>query len=183
MPILTTIPQCHHIKDNGIRCGSPALRGKALCYFHLRQARRHPAFYISPLTDRASIQTVLSQVIRAAFAGHIEDERLRTMVYTLQIAISNLRNGECGVPRPGRVAQPSSAASGIRRIAVGDDRFHTIPYPVEGGRATWPGQKTGLQETRSTTTRATSMRPSQETRSRATAPRDLKPARRRRYGS
>ena len=89
MPILTTIPQCHHIKDNGLRCGSPALRGKELCYFHQRQARR-PAIYIPPLTDRASIHVVLTEVMRAAFAGRIEDERLRTMLYALQIAISNL---------------------------------------------------------------------------------------------
>ena len=93
MPILSTIPQCQHIKDDGIRCGSPALRGKDLCYFHQRQARRLPAFYIPPLTDRASIQTVLSQIMQAAFAGAIEDERLRTMLYALQVAISNLRTG------------------------------------------------------------------------------------------
>ena len=112
MPILTTIPQCHHIKDNGIRCGSPALRGKDLCYFHLRQARR-PAPYIPPLKDRASIHVVLTEIMRAAFAGRIEDDRLRTMLYALQIAISNLPHREFGVARPGRVAQPSSAAFGI----------------------------------------------------------------------
>ncbi|MGH9532844.1 MAG: hypothetical protein ACRD2Q_10675 [Terriglobales bacterium] len=111
MPILATIPQCHHIKDNGIRCGSPALRGQDLCYFHLRQARRHPPFYIPPLTDRASIQFVVSQVMRAAFAGHIEDERLRTLLYALQIAISNLRTGQCSRVNPGvRGPRPSHPA-------------------------------------------------------------------------
>ena len=94
MPILATIPQCQHIKHDGIRCGSPALRGKDLCYFHQRQARRLPPCYVPPLTDRASIQTVLSQLMRAAFAGQIEDERLRAMLYALQIAISNLRSGQ-----------------------------------------------------------------------------------------
>ncbi len=94
MPILSTIPQCQHIKHDSIRCGSPALRGKDLCFYHQRQARRMPPCYVPPLNDRASIQAALSQVMRAAFAGHIEDERLRTMVYTLQVALSNLRNLE-----------------------------------------------------------------------------------------
>jgi len=114
MPILTTIPQCHHIKDNGLRCGSPALRGKDLCYFHLRQTRRHPVFYIPPLTDRASIQLVLSQVMQAAFAGRIEDERLRTMLYALQIAISNLRNKSANSFADG-ILPVSPLDSGIRR--------------------------------------------------------------------
>jgi hypothetical protein len=26
---------CEHIKSNGEFCGSPALRGRAYCYFHL----------------------------------------------------------------------------------------------------------------------------------------------------
>ena len=78
MPILSTIPQCQHVKHDGIRCGSPALRGpavreNALCYFHQRQARRMPSGYVPPLSDRASIQAVLSQVMRAACAGQIDD--------------------------------------------------------------------------------------------------------------
>lgn len=94
MPILSTIPQCQHLKHDGIRCGSPALRGKDLCYFHQRHARRRMLpCYIAPLNNRASIQDALSQIMRAAFAGQIEDERLRTLVYTIQVALSNLRNG------------------------------------------------------------------------------------------
>ncbi len=61
MPIDPRIPQCQHIKHDGIRCGSPSLRGKNLCYFHQRQARRMPPCYVPPLNDRASIQAVLSQ--------------------------------------------------------------------------------------------------------------------------
>ena len=26
---------CQHTKDNGVLCGSPAMRGKHYCYFHL----------------------------------------------------------------------------------------------------------------------------------------------------
>jgi len=31
---------CQHTKDNGELCGSPAMRGKSYCYFHLEVVRR-----------------------------------------------------------------------------------------------------------------------------------------------
>ncbi len=31
---------CTHIKSDGIRCGSPAMRGHSRCYFHLKQHYR-----------------------------------------------------------------------------------------------------------------------------------------------
>ncbi len=31
---------CQHTKDNGELCGSPAMRGKNYCYFHLEVVRR-----------------------------------------------------------------------------------------------------------------------------------------------
>ena len=31
---------CHHTKDNGELCGSPAMRRKHYCYFHLEVVRR-----------------------------------------------------------------------------------------------------------------------------------------------
>ncbi|HLH09096.1 MAG TPA: hypothetical protein VKW78_17800 [Terriglobales bacterium] len=45
---MAIIPICIHIKSDGVRCGSPALRGHSRCYFHLRQfyrdkPRRQPA--------------------------------------------------------------------------------------------------------------------------------------------
>ncbi len=38
--------------------------------------------------------------MRAAFAGQIEDDRLRTMVYTLQVAFTNLRATESSGGQP-----------------------------------------------------------------------------------
>ncbi len=34
------IPLCCHLKQDGMSCGSPALRGKKLCYFHQRDHQR-----------------------------------------------------------------------------------------------------------------------------------------------
>ena len=32
---------CRHIRINGERCGSPALRSETFCYYHIEQGRRH----------------------------------------------------------------------------------------------------------------------------------------------
>lgn len=36
-------PLCRHIKANGLRCESPALRGETFCYFHQSVHTNHPA--------------------------------------------------------------------------------------------------------------------------------------------
>ncbi len=33
-------PTCKHRKDDGVPCGSPALRGKKLCFYHHRDRQR-----------------------------------------------------------------------------------------------------------------------------------------------
>lgn len=112
------IPLCHHIKDDGVRCGSPALRGKVLCYFHLRQRRLRPARYIPILEDRPSIQFAATQIVRAVLEDKVDAERLRLMLYALQIATSNLKycdlpgsNPDVLEPRPQAHAGESPAST------------------------------------------------------------------------
>ena len=100
MPILPNIPQCHHIKDDGVRCGSPALRGKDLCYFHLRQLRQRPRLHLPLLEDRPSIQFAVTQVLRAVLEDKMDNQRLRLLLYALQVASMNLRNCERSSSNP-----------------------------------------------------------------------------------
>ncbi len=48
---LMSIQYCRHIKINGERCGSPALRNELFCYYHVELKRRHRR--CNPLRDRA----------------------------------------------------------------------------------------------------------------------------------
>jgi hypothetical protein len=45
------VPRCHHVRINGTRCDSPALKGKPYCYFHFRSRLSHP-----PVSPQASSQ-------------------------------------------------------------------------------------------------------------------------------
>ena len=70
-------PPCSHRKDDGVLCGSPALRGAEYCYVHIRErfaayygasARRRPSgcrFDLPLLDDRRAILSMLSQVAQA----------------------------------------------------------------------------------------------------------------------
>lgn len=104
--------QCEHIMVNGEFCGSPALRGRNYCYFHLtyigrrlRAERMHEAamarssadpvaaLELPPLEDANSIQMSLMQVVDAVLHNRLDSKRAGLVLYALQTASSNLANG------------------------------------------------------------------------------------------
>lgn len=105
----TKTRQCEHIKTNGEFCGSPALRGRNYCYFHLtyigrrlraERVREKAASYgvdasvvpleLPPLEDANSVQMALMQVIDAILHNRIDNKRAGLVLYALQTASSNL---------------------------------------------------------------------------------------------
>ena len=93
------IALCRHIFPDEHRCGSPALRGETHCYFHhpdrkpvanpyARRALR--GFQIVPPTNRRELQTALSDVITRLAANKIDVHRASLLLYSLQIAATQL---------------------------------------------------------------------------------------------
>ncbi|MGB8114919.1 MAG: hypothetical protein WCF22_14150, partial [Candidatus Sulfotelmatobacter sp.] len=86
---------CSHIKVNGVRCGSPALREEVFCYFHqrmIRGVRTPPRSRIHPmamLEDRESIQASLMEVINALVRNQIDYKRAALVLRALHIATRN----------------------------------------------------------------------------------------------
>ena len=81
--------RCEHVKSNGVRCGSPALRGKSFCYFHNNLAG--PRVNVFPLLeDGNAIQLELGEIIRALVDESIDTKRAALVLYALQIASHNL---------------------------------------------------------------------------------------------
>jgi hypothetical protein len=94
-----------HIMVDGAHCGSPAMRHHRFCYHHKRQREQRIALSAEnarnsrnlPLTlpvleDASSIQLTLTQIMRLLAAGQIERKTASLMLYSLQIATSNLHN-------------------------------------------------------------------------------------------
>src|SRR6202035_4071731 len=86
---------CTHIKVNGIRCGSPALRQEVFCYFHqrmIRGVRTPPKSRLHPIAnfeDEEAIQASLMEVVNALVRNHIDVPRARLILRALSIAARN----------------------------------------------------------------------------------------------
>src|ERR1700683_625933 len=86
---------CTHVKVNGVRCGSPSLRGEVFCYFHQRmirgvrtppKSRLHP---IALIEDEEGIQASLMEVINALVRNTIDFKRAQLILRALHIAVKN----------------------------------------------------------------------------------------------
>ncbi len=98
-----SIRTCDHLKEDGILCGSPALRGQKLCYFHHRDYKRsqYAASAIRradvlgprlpPMKSIAQIQAALYEIVTALAAHRVSHQRAGARLFDLQQAASALR--------------------------------------------------------------------------------------------
>ncbi len=90
--------ECRHIKTNGLRCESPALRGTPFCYFHTRlhrpvspgQTHIWDDVKIPFLQDQTSVQIALTEILGALLSSRLDPPRARLCLYGLQIASQNV---------------------------------------------------------------------------------------------
>ena len=95
--------RCHHIKEDGVFCQSPALRGRRHCYFHFRSLgrnmrmaqerarQRERGVVLPPLVDMNAVQVSLQRVMNAILADRIDVDTAGRVLYGLQQASSKLR--------------------------------------------------------------------------------------------
>jgi len=97
---------CHHVKEDGISCHSPALSGESYCYFHLRykwhrlrtwRGRRSAASWtpdLPPPTDLPAIQISLTRVLQALADGRLDVKRGGSLLQGLNRAARKLRGAD-----------------------------------------------------------------------------------------
>jgi hypothetical protein len=116
------IRRCRHVKTNGTQCGSPALKGKELCYYHELNRPVAAELYLDgetycdgsimlpPFEDAYSIQTVLRQVVQLMLTRRIERKDAGLLLYALQIACGNLKMMQAEKAKPTQVVvEPEKA--------------------------------------------------------------------------
>ena len=110
------VPICQHIKDNNIRCGTPAIKGRPFCYYHNRAHAHTPRIgergYRAPLVETVeSLQLLVTQVTEAIGSGRITDKTAGKLLYAVQIAtgLLKMKKEAAGVGAP---LQPSVGVSG-----------------------------------------------------------------------
>ena len=87
---------CRHIKEDGSYCGSPALRDRKYCYYHLmqrgRRLRRARALRdevpyrleIQSLDNPYAVRAALTDIVQALASGQLESRIAGKMLYAIQ---------------------------------------------------------------------------------------------------
>jgi hypothetical protein len=95
------VERCQHIKVNGDRCGSPALRDRKSCHFNDRcspvqvdvstSATVPPApFFLPVLEDAPSIRLAIAQICEHLLHRRLDAKKAGVLLYAMQVASSNL---------------------------------------------------------------------------------------------
>lgn len=87
-------PRCFHVKSNGVRCGSPAMRRNAFCFFHDHYYNQPAEDTFPPLEDSNAVQVALMQVLErlrreALRPGPLDLRAVNSLLYGLQTAAFN----------------------------------------------------------------------------------------------
>ena len=91
---------CEQIKDDGIRCGSPARRGASFCHFHLRMnedpiGRRGP-YKVAAMDSTASVQITITHTLQALLDDSIDIKKANALFRGLSLALQTLRPSQRG---------------------------------------------------------------------------------------
>ena len=87
-------PRCLHVKSNGVRCGSPAMRRSPYCFFHDRFYLEPADDLFPPLEDANAVQIALMRVLErlrreALRPGPLDLRAVNSLLYGLQTAAFN----------------------------------------------------------------------------------------------
>jgi hypothetical protein len=90
------VPICQHLKDDGIRCGTPAVNGRQFCYYHHRAhhpgARIASRRYRAPVPESvASLQIALAHTLQALATGELTPKQANSMMYGINLGTNLLR--------------------------------------------------------------------------------------------
>lgn len=101
--VIMPVELCHHVKEDGISCHSPALRGEGYCYFHVRY-KGHPLrtwrnlrrlcgwhFTRRSMSSLSGIEAHLKRVEMALASGCPDPQRARLIRYGLRQMATNAR--------------------------------------------------------------------------------------------
>jgi len=97
-------PRCTHIKVDGRRCGSPALRGEFFCYLHanlIKGVRGRVDCCLDPAAMFESpehIQYTLMKIYDQLLTGKLDYRRANALLRTVHIAVINSRRVRFNVP-------------------------------------------------------------------------------------
>jgi hypothetical protein len=86
---------CQHVKRDGVRCGSPAMRSKRYCFFHQRDHERDAKraaedcrqrwFESVDLNDAKAVQRALRELLQRVLEGRISGMKAAEIIGKLRM--------------------------------------------------------------------------------------------------
>ena len=129
------VKRCQHIKTDGGQCGSPALKGERFCFYHgENRAERVKVkgadgkgmeILVPVFEDASSIQTMLRRVAILLLEDKIDGKKAGQLLYTLQIASTNLKQMKEERPRAEQVV--------VDKRKVAETPVGMTPWSLEEG--------------------------------------------------
>ena len=125
-------PTCRHVHETGTYCGSPALRDRKYCYYHLmqrtRRLRRARALRdnvpyrleIPALDNLYAIRNAITEVVQAVGSGQLDPRAAGKMLYGIQQVTSVNRRIE------------KMEAAQLEKMKDGEDAVPQVRAPLLG---------------------------------------------------
>ena len=86
-------PRCEKVREDGTVCGSPQMRGYRYCYAHERMLQTQSQKLELPAVEDANgIQMAIMRVQKALIDDEISEKKAGLLLYSLQMASSNLKH-------------------------------------------------------------------------------------------
>jgi hypothetical protein len=114
--------RCHYVKPSGERCGSPAMRGLELCYYHDRYQPKPGYRNLPCLEDPHSVQCAIQEIIEDMLNGLLDYKKAALALYGLQTAASNLKQMRTAQEKKPETTQQARGLS----ESFGGDRLQPI---------------------------------------------------------
>jgi hypothetical protein len=92
------VRQCTHIKANGVRCGSPAMKNQFFCFFHTNLIKGVPRRVdarigsMCMLENADAIQVSIMDVMQEVRRQSIDHKRASLLIKLLHLAFRNVKN-------------------------------------------------------------------------------------------
>jgi len=91
-------PRCEHIKFNGEKCGSPAIRGQRCCYFHTEAYA--DAIALPLIEDQSSLQLAFRRLTQQLLCNQIDPMRARVVLQVLEATALLVAKEASSLPAP-----------------------------------------------------------------------------------
>ena len=88
-----TAPRCEKVREDGTVCGCPQMKGYRYCYAHERMLQtRSGKLELPALEDANAVQMAIMRVQKALIDDEISEKKAGLLLYSLQMAASNLKH-------------------------------------------------------------------------------------------